>query len=354
MIKNVYRVYKLIFSDEKSYVENPPFMRKHMWVQKTKNLISKFSNYSLDITLKANINEFDNLLQGIRSLVVDYENHKRHIISYTITSLENIQEKFLDAIEKLKESGEINIIYLLCSKYIDLITQIVSLSIGYDNIVKLCRMYMKFIKTFDDVIGINIEELIYKKSYLLLNYNRGRWTELQNLLLVLSRLQSKNLPPEFLLDVLKNDKGYLSVSVIAYYIRKLDKKIFYYKEVYNQINNIIKVILDDCSDIYGFYYNNNRIPDSRSIDKFIQSDKLYIIHDFYSSDVLDKENIEKINKIKSYVIERSNQLTGNKAYDIFLKYIKGFDKPFIRWDINDDDLLIDFFLQKQYKNIKYD
>jgi hypothetical protein len=353
VIRNIYLEYKLILNDKKMYIENVPFMREHMWVQKIKILINKFSTYSSDLKAESKKIEFENFLEGMRSLIVDYENHKGHIISYTITTLESVQKTFLTSIHKLKEVGEIQKAYLFCSKYIDLITQIVSLSIGHDNIVKVCRMYMKFIKVFDDVVGIDIDELVYKKSYLLLNYHRERWTELQNLLLVLSRLRNKNLPPEFLLDILKSDKGYLSLSVITYYIRTVDVKGIYYDEVYCQINIIIKRILDDCSDIYGFDYQSNKCPKEGRINQFVESDNLYVIHDFYSSGVLDKENIKKINKIKFYIGKRSNGLVGNKSYAVFLRYIKDFDKPFMQWNITENDLITDFFLQKQYKNISY-
>jgi len=354
VIKGIYLEYKLILNDKKMYVENVPFMREHMWVQKIKSLINKFSTYSSGLNAESKNNEFDNFLGGMRSLIVDYENHKGHIVSYTITTLESLQKIFLTSIHKLKEVGEIKKAYLFCGKYIDLITQIVSLSIGHDNIVKLCRIYMKFIKEFDDIADIDIDELVYKKSYLLLNYHRERWTESQNLLLVLSRLRNKNLPPEFLLDILKKDKGYLSLSVITYYIRTVDIKGLYYEEIYSEINNIIKRILDDCSDIYGFEYKSDKCPAEDRIDQFVESDNLYIVHDFYSSGVLDKDNTKKINKIKGYVVKRSNGLAGNKPYEVFLRYIKDFDKPFMQWNISDNDLITDFFLQKQYKNISYD
>ena len=183
VIKDIYMEYKLILNDKKMYIESVPFMREHMWVQKIKILINRFSKYSSELTAESRTLEFDNFLEGARSLIVDYENHKGHIISYTITTLESVQNKFIDSISMLKEDGKIRKAYLFCSKYIDLVTQIVSLSIGHENIVKVCRMYMKFIKLFEDISYVDIDELIYKKSYLLLSYHRERWTELQNLLL---------------------------------------------------------------------------------------------------------------------------------------------------------------------------
>ena len=153
---------------------------------------------------------------------------------------------------------------------------------------------------------------------------------------------------------MKKDKGYLSLSVITYYVRNVDAKKMYYKEVYDQINKTIRRILDDCSDIYGFDYDSSKCPNESNIDQFVESNNLYIIHDFFSSGVLDKANVKSIKKIKHYIERRSNGLVGNKPYDVFLRFLKGFDKPFIQWNISDNDLVKDFFLQKQYKNISYD
>lgn len=355
VIKEKYLLYKLTFNDKKTFLETVPFFKEHLWVNKAKQLLNVFLDFCNNLEERNSKTAYNNLLEGVRGVVVEYESHMGHIISYIITSLENIQKSFLKEVKKKKEMKDV---YIHSSKYIDLITQIVSLSISHENIVKVSRMYIKFLLLFHDDENFDIDELIYKKAFLLLNYHRDYWTELQNLVLVLSLTKNKYLPPDFLKSIIEMDSGYLSLAVISFYILNVDRKITnktdYYEDVYKKINDIFEKILQDCADIYGFEFKGSKYPDSECIDKFVQSDRLYIIHDFYSSGILNSENRKKTEKIKKIIGKRYDSFKGSKKiYPTFLQYIRDFDKPFIQWDMTEDTMIRDFFLHKLYKKKIY-
>ncbi len=349
IVREKYLDYKLTINDQKMYLEKVPFLREHVWVHKIKLLLNTFSVFFENINVSKGRTAYDNLLEGVRELVVAYEPHMGHIISYVITGLENILNQFYNGFIGM----EIKDVHYHSCKYIDLIAQLASLSISHDNIIKASRIFIKFIHIFKNDKRYSCNELIYKKAFMLLNYHKDCWTEMQNLVLVLSLVKNKNLPQNFLLDIIEKDNGYLSLSVVAFYILRNDNKKVYYEDVYNKINKIYGKILEDCADIYGFEYKGNKMPDEKNIDKFIESDRLYIVHDFYSSGVLDSENLKNTEKIRKFIRKRSEGLGDGKIYTTFIMYIKDFDKPFIKWDISDNEMIKDFLLQKQYKKISY-
>ena len=73
------------------------------------------------------------------------------------------------------------------------------------------------------------------------------------------------------------------------------------------------------------------------------------MHDFYSSGVLDSENLKNTEKIRKFIRKRSEGLGDGKIYTTFIMYIKDFDKPFIKWDISDNEMIKDFLLQNSIK-----
>lgn len=184
----------------------------------------------------------------------------------------------------------------------------------------------------------------------MLNYNKDRLTEMLNLIIALSYIKGKLLPPSLLNEYLDNDKNYLVLSTIAFYISNTDPNKLYYTSVFEKINVIINDILTECSDIFGIDYTSNRGPES--MDPFLQSDLLYIIHDFYTYPQLSLSNKKKIRKIKSF-IHPLQPADKNDVKRVFIQYIKDFDKPFMRWDASYEEIISDFILEKQIKQIVY-
>ena len=58
--------------------------------------------------------------------------------------------------------------------------------------------------------------------------------------------------------------------------------------------------------------------------------------------------------IKTKVNDYAKNLNKKTCYAEFIKYIKNFDKPFMKWSVSEDELIVDFFLEKHQKKYQYD
>lgn len=347
-IELVYSEYKLSINHDKRTFESKPFLRQHMWVTDVKRALQKYSTFCTSITNQKHSYDYDQFYDDIRKIIVDYEPHKPYIISYITSALENI----LNSIIKVFDSLDVSMQYYHSCKFIDVVTQIVNFSITNDNINKLSRIFLKLANNFLSTPEYSLDEIIYKKAYLLINFNRGNIVELQNLIITLSFNKEKNLPPDLLLEILENNNDYLIISIITFYVNNIDSHKIYYANIIDFINTKIDQILTDCADYFGFNYKAHHLGGNTT--GFVLSDYLYIIHDFYSSGILNNSNMRKIKKIKKNINSLSNSASPSpNPYSVFLNYIKDFDKPFINWKANYNNIVTDVFLQKQYKHINY-
>lgn len=357
VIKDCIKEYKLTINEKKQYIEEIPFMRRHLWVTRAKKIIADFEDGCKGIKNRDSKVFAFTCWDEIRELCVECEDQMQYIISYIYTALERVQNIYLQGLDKIYNDQSIDDdkgpskIYDLQAKWIDLIAQCLALSFTHKNVVTFSRMCLKALKATkgDDKY---IQDIIFKKCSSLLKYHEDLWTELQNIVVMLALLDKKLLSPDLLNELLEKDSGYLSVSTVTYYIRKRDPKKIYYGLVYDKINIIIDEELIICRNLFGFDYNASKYDGSK-IKGWVYSDHFYLIHDMYSSGVLDANNLAKIDYIIGCCNSAATSSSESEIIKGFLNYIGNFDKPFMKWKSSEDELITDFFLEKKIKRLQY-
>ncbi len=355
-IKDCIKEYKLSINVKKQFVESVPFLRNHLWVTKAKAIIAEFE---LGCNRRLKGEKFEKAFidvcgDDIKCLCAEGESQMQYIVSYFFSAFERIQTVFIEGINAIKNDNETDEekrasrIRLMQAKWLDLTTQCLVMSITHNNALKFCRMCIKMLRTFSEE-DYSIQTIVFKKCSFLIKYHKDTWTELQNVMILLALLDNRLLPPAELLDILKVDSGYLSVSTIVYYLRKRDPKQIYYSDVYLKINEIIHRELVICRNLFDIDYSAKKIG---KLDAWICSDHFYLLHDIYSAKVLNSTNMGMISAIKDACKKGKSSLTG--ASNVFADYIENFDKPFMKWNCSEDELITDFFLEKSVKKFKYD
>lgn len=362
IIRENLSIYKLSLNDGKRDVEKVPFMRKHLWVQRAKKIISELTVACENISKKPQNKAFyNNVWNEIRCLCVEYESQMSYIISYFFSAFEKVHERQMESLDNLimkepEENSNIDYAGTVCShlaRWVDLIAQSLAFSLSHNNILKYSRMCIKILKKYRED-KYSVESIVFKKTYLILKHHQDSWTEMQNLVITLSLVKERMLPPDLLQEFLERDSGYLSLATIAFYIRKCDPAKVYYQEIYVKINGIIRCLLNEWADIYNIDFDKTRCIGEKDLKKFLCSDAFYTFHDFYSSQILDEVNLECFTKIKQQIINNEKGGNKNSLYVNYLGYIKNLDKPFMRWNVDENELIADYFLEKQYKKFQYD
>lgn len=337
VIKNVFiehcNDYKLTINESKAFIEHNPFFKKHIWVVKIKRILKEYFDLFDDPSAlnKANIGRTTNsFLAELRALIIEFEDNKHSIISFILSSLEKVWRNLISrALSKmeLKEHKS----YLLF-KFVDLIHYILTFSITTQNVIKYTKLTV-FLNNESLIINDkSVPELIFKKSLEIIKYHHNKSTEILNIIIVLKQY-SKDLPEGLLLDILKQNTNYFTLSAITYYLSE-GSRSFRYKKIKDFINIEVNKILEELNEKYIMPSTNKK-----KIKKLLTTSDFYVIHDLFSSKILSKSTKKEISKIKSRINNENWNTRSEALFNLFVDYIKDFDKPFMKWNTTDKDLI---------------
>ncbi|WP_160913953.1 RNA-directed DNA polymerase [Halobacillus litoralis] len=339
--------YKMNVNKSKKVVERKPFLRSHLWVTKVKDALEKLLNFLKKKDLGFYKYGYNNFYDDIRLIIHEYEEHSVYIISYIISTLEN---KIIYIINDLLKLNDNDLIYYHFSRILDLLMYIIGFSVKYENVLKVNRITILLQKK-TSVIEKNMDDLIYKKYFNFLKYNSDKFIDLTNVIILLT-FNNNNLPREFLIEILKRNESYFSLSVITYYIINKKDGCIYYKSVVDEINVIVEKYIEQAIKRFSVNINKSDKGKYDGIDGFLLSDYFYILHDLYSSGILNNKNLGEINKIKSKISTKKDA-KGMELYNLFLGYIANFDKPFMDWEANFDEIFKQSLIRKHKSKFSY-
>lgn len=333
-IENYSREFKLKINSSKTKYEKRPFFREHMWISHSKKSIRSFLKY-YDGIINYSGYTYDRFIEEFKELICIYDTNKRYIISYVLSALE---DKIIYILEKLKETDNLDLMKYHYIRLIDMHIYIINYYKSFDNSIKLCRVIYK-IKKMCTNQGIDLEDFIFKKLSMFLYYNKEDIGSLLNIIILLSD-NNNFISENYLLDILKVEDDYFTISVLTYYILKKHTSYYSYEEVKEKINDIVYNILSNIK------FSNGNIRDFSKIINIVRTDKLYIIHDLYSSGILNNEVKSEIYEIKVSISNRYNSLPKMNMEKLFLGFIKDFDKPFMEWNISKEHIIRDLIIRK--------
>jgi hypothetical protein len=327
--------YKLSLNEQKTYIEYRPFIRKNVWVADLKKILKQYTTIFEDNIDKKKNQYFidENLINEIKCLLIEYEEQKDNLVSYILSYFENNLKGLVERINKLGDDAEKVVKYC---RIIDIIQYVLAFSLTAINITKYCRITSSIFiqgKRFSNEV---VSEILFKKGYELLKYNKSRNIELLNLIIIMKNYP-KDLPEGILLDFLAKDKEYFTLATLAFYI-DTEERIYKYNKTRKEINDIIYNITKNMIELY---FSNN--TDDVKIRNLICSKDFCLIHDFYTSRILYENVRLKIDEIKK-IINKMN-INYKNISGIFINYIKDFDKPFMNWKATNDDL-VKYIVQK--------
>ncbi|MFT9848078.1 RNA-directed DNA polymerase [Aneurinibacillus sp. REN35] len=348
-IKIISLDYKLSINDNKKVIEKRPFLRNHLWVPKLKKELQTIFNYLISTEIEATRFCYDNFYENIRLLLHEYNEHGKYIVSYSISSFE---KKIKKIIKNIEAKNDEELLYFHFSRLIDLFTFLLTYSLKSENVFKLSRIILMMKKSAEKA-NFDINDLIFMKLFNVLKFNKDKFVDLLNIILILT-FNENNLPPSYFLNSLKENKDYFAISVITFYIiNKRDGNI-YYRDIIDKINEIIFNSILEIKT--RFSTNKKRKSDETNfdeIDDVLTSGYFYLIHDIYSSGILNSKNKMEIKNIIKK-ISTSKTGKGMEIYNLFLDYIKDFDQPFMNWKAGFDEIVTDMFISKYKKVYAYE
>lgn len=320
--------YKLSLNRSKTYQENRPFLRKHLWVIPVKKFLKEYLDKPLSKRKKIADRIDDNFIYDLKLLITTFEEQRDFIVSFILSFFQRNLAVILQNIDKLETVEEKNLHY---ARIIDVVHYVLVYSISSKNVIKYCYITSKIVNAAKND-NVDIENLEFKKAFELIKYNQDRNIELLNLLLVMKR-NAKDLPEELLLKFVERDSGYLTISSVAYYM-DTDSRRFKYRKVRKQINDIVQSITKTIID----EMNSLRSTNWLEMRRVVTSKEFYILHDFFSSRIIKRAIKNQIMSIKSKLNPDPNCNGEHLLYKCFLLAIKDFDKPFMNWDADPKDL----------------
>lgn len=363
LVTNESSNYKMSINKNKSYIEKRPFMRKSNWkVSVKKSLQNYFKNMSIiDINsdnekeaLKKRNWYHENFFESIKSVLIDFEDSIQSIISYVLSTLERKCNLIFNRLDEC----DFDVFNYHLIKIIDTIFYLLTYSINYENVNKICRILYSIKLKIDlrkDNQGANREELdygiedfIFKKIMHIIEIDFNNYsTEMLNFIVLLAFNNKNSIPDALIVELLRknNSSNYLTMSVFIYYVIKKGK--YNYLKTIKFINKrtyeILKVVKDR--------YKNNKTNsiDQKSAESILLSEHFYVIHDFYSSGILNQKNINEIEIIKN----KLSVSNSNKLLNLYFTFIKDFNVPFMKWDADDTVIISKFIIQKIKSTIEY-
>jgi hypothetical protein len=340
-IKAIYeeklRLFKLDINPSKIILEKRPFLKSSNWVPKMRVILNQYFQKVEDIKyniptdsykIKTLVQLNNTLIEDIRCIMIDYKDQIDKIVTYIFTFFDNNKDNLFNLILLNKE----NQVYFLCS-IIDIFYYVLTFSITTQHVLKYISFMTKFYLYAISENSHEVINIIYKKSLELIKYNTDRNTELLNLIIYLRRLR-KDLPENLLIYYSKNNWDYFNLAVMTFYISSYGR-IYRYKNLVNSIND---AVTEAAISLQEKYINNSN-PNPPMAHALLSSASFYIIHDFYNNPIINSNTKNKIDEIKNWLSRVTWKKEESKIFLLFWNYVKDFDKPFMKFNSSDSDLV---------------
>lgn len=320
--------FKLSINEAKVFKEKRPFLKQHTWVTKLKKILKNY----FDLYEKDTINSFnllrmtDYLIAEIRVLLIEFEEEKHSIVSFTLSAIEkNWGNIIIDTISNLNDD---KIKKYIMSKLLDIVQYILAFSLTAPNVIKYAKITLFINKQAKKFGYTDVEELIFKKGFEIIKHNQYKNTEILNIIITMKSLK-KELPEKLLLEIAKGNPNYFTLSTLAYYIDHHNRSF-----KYNKLRNFINIEITKVAEEMIEKYLEGNINE-RKLEKLITHSDFYILHDFYSSKIINKETKRKIKYIQKYL---KNKSWKDPIFEILVEYLIDFNKPFMDWNASYEEL----------------
>lgn len=334
--------YKFSINSKKVVDENRPFLKKHTWVIQLKHSLNSLFEYMEESNIECS-RLFMDFYNDVRLLIINYEEQQGFIVSYALSTIENRIDEIIELINECEQEQNILKSFL---NLIDVLIYILNYSISSDNVIKICRMFLK-IQNDHQSDNSRIEDIIFKKCFTMLKYNKSQHTELLNIYCLLIN-NSNLIPNEFLISNV--DDTYLTLCTIIYYVIHKDKK--FYNDTIKEINILVDSIIEKMRVRYGITSNNSSDASYSKIDDAICSKEFILLHDIYASGILGESNHKKLDQFrKKIIVKKGDEYL---LYNLFLNYIKGFDRSFINWNMTYEESIQEMYIRKYSKFNSYE
>ena len=344
-IQNVYKdelfEFNLSINKDKISTYMSPFFDDQTWIINTKNILRKYKK-SFEISeedrekeawvLKRKLKRKDkNIFETLRILLINNRSQISYIISYVMTYLERNLNDIIIFIDNCSEAiKEYNIVRL-----IDFISYFVSFNLSSNNTLKLCKIFITLLSKYK-VEFEGLEDFIFKKSFELIKYNKRKFVDIQNLIIMLKFIE-KDLPEEMLVSWLKEDSEYFSLAVISYYVSSKSRK-YRYKKTKRIIN---KVIFDKVNK------HIERVKAGIPIQQLLYDFDIILFNDFYNCPIINTVVKNAILNINTSIAGLTPKGDIQKCY---FDFIKGFKNSFMNWESSIEDLTRNILIKSRYVN----
>ena len=344
-IQNVYKdelfEFNLSINKDKISTYMSPFFDDQIWIINTKNILRKYKK-SFEISeedrekeawvLKRKLKRKDkNIFETLRILLINNRSQISYIISYVMTYLERNLNDIIIFIDNCSEAiKEYNIVRL-----IDFISYFVSFNLSSNNTLKLCKIFITLLSKYK-VEFEGLEDFIFKKSFELIKYNKRKFVDIQNLIIMLKFIE-KDLPEEMLVSWLKEDSEYFSLAVISYYVSSKSRK-YRYKKTKSIIN---KVIFDKVNK------HIERVKAGIPIQQLLYDFDIILFNDFYNCPIINTVVKNAILNINTSIAGLTPKGDIQKCY---FDFIKGFKNSFMNWESSIEDLTRNILIKSRYVN----
>lgn len=344
------KYYKLDLNESKKVEERRPFLKKGTWVAKLRVILDYYFerlfeqfDESQKKPKRSTSNKFSfqrpsmRFIEELRNIMVDHESEVEKIISYVFTVFERKLKSIFHHISILNHRNKT---YLLIS-LIDELHYTLVFSITNSHVLRFILFMTKIYSYAVTHEMVDVINLMFKKCLELLRYNNQKNIELLNLIIFLRRFK-KDLPEDVFQAFLERDSGYFTLSAIMFYLSSPNKK-YRYKQTRQKVNEIVSNLADSVFERYFADKYDNKIA-----QEFLFGVDFYPIHDFYKHSVLNDATNKKIEVIRKALLKLKWSNT-NDIFNVFWSYVKDFDKPFMKFEISDLELVPEIILKANQK-----
>jgi hypothetical protein len=342
-VQNIYREelfeFKLNINNEKSHTYSSPFFDDQVWKVETKKILYKFresfktnqeDKEKEEWILKKNlIYNNRNIFETLRIILIKNRNQINYITSYIMTYIDRNLEIIINYIKNGRDEIKENNVVLL----IDFISYFASFNLSSNNTIKLCKIFITLFNKFKNEFN-NIEDFIYKKSFEIIKYNKRKFVDIQNILVMLTFIE-KDLPEEILLAWLEQEKNYFRLVVISFYLSTTSRR-YRYKKSKDIINSIISYKAD------SYIEKDNSGVD---IESLLYDFDIILLNDFYNCPIVTKKTKDKIREIIKKI---STKTPKGKIQQCYFMFIKDFSNSFINWNVNIEDITKVILMKSKY------
>lgn len=336
--KNELFKFNLSINTDKINTYESPFFDDQIWIINTKNILheykksfetSEIDKSKEDWIVKRKLRRYDKtIFETLRILLISNRSQISYITSYIMTYLDkNLNDIIAFSDNCNTELKEYNIVRL-----IDFISYFASFNLSSNNTLKLCKIFITLLSKYKCEFN-GIEDFIYKKSFELIKYNKKKFVDIQNLIIMLKFVE-KDLPEDMLLSWLKEDSDYFSLAVISFYVSSKNRK-YRYKKTKSIINNTI------LNKITNYIEKEEA---GVKIQQLLYDFDIVLFNDFYNCPIINKQVKDAISNINKKILSLTPTGAIEKCY---FEFIKKFNKSFINWESSIETLTKDILMKSR-------